>query len=283
MTTTPPPGVYPGIPETEYRSWSAVNASSLKLLERSPAHYRFARDNPKSDDDTDALLVGRMAHMAMFQPDLMDEQVRVWTPPINPKTGKPYGPDTNAAALDRAAFTDMHRGKIIVAESQMAVASAVAAAARANPEIRALLELPGTPEVSIVWDDEDTGLRCQGRIDWLAKGLLLDLKTCEVASNRAVSAMAMRYGYFTQMAFYTDGLAQLYKRQHEAWIIAVEKEPPHGMGRYRVHELGIEWGRKAYKAALSVIAECEASGVWPGYADGELTPPESAIRELNDE
>lgn len=281
-TTTPPPGVYPGVPEIEYRSWDAVNASSLKALERSPAHYRHAKDNPRTED-SEALVVGTLAHMAMFQPALMDDLVRVWTPPINPKTGKPYGMDTNAAAGDRATFADMNRGKMIVTEGQMAVASAVAAAGRANPEVRALLELPGAAEVSIVWDDEDTGLRCKGRIDWLAKGLFLDLKTCEVASNRAVSAMAMRYGYFTQMAFYADGLEKLYKRKHEAWIIAVEKEPPHGMGRYRVHELGIEWGRKSYKAALSVIAECEKSGVWPGYADGELSPPESAIRELNDE
>ena len=56
----PAPGIYRDIPEKEYRSWDAVNISSLKpLWDYSPMAYRFWWTHAKKD--TPELLKGRAA------------------------------------------------------------------------------------------------------------------------------------------------------------------------------------------------------------------------------
>ena len=61
----PTPGVYDGVPFAEYLTWPYVNNSSLGPLNKSPAHYRSAKESERAD--TDAFRLGRLAHCTALE------------------------------------------------------------------------------------------------------------------------------------------------------------------------------------------------------------------------
>src|SRR4029077_6500729 len=60
----------------EYDRLDRVNWSSLKLMARSPAHYRQALIEPPADTDEKAL--GRAIHLSVFEPERVRQLVAVW-------------------------------------------------------------------------------------------------------------------------------------------------------------------------------------------------------------
>jgi hypothetical protein len=66
----------------------------------------------------------------------------------------------------------------------------------------------GDPEVSVLWDDDDTGVPMKARIDYLKEGKILDLKTFNNTSggdiNNVISKHIANYGYYIQRALYGD-------------------------------------------------------------------------------
>ena len=53
------------ISNKEYREREGVSSSDLKKLIKSPAHFRYWKDNPQ--EDTPALLFGRAAHKYVLE------------------------------------------------------------------------------------------------------------------------------------------------------------------------------------------------------------------------
>lgn len=68
MDPFPDPGIYPGIPEAEYRSWPWINWSLLKRVGVSLEQFRYERENPP-EDDTPARRLGRILHAFVLEPD----------------------------------------------------------------------------------------------------------------------------------------------------------------------------------------------------------------------
>ena len=55
------------IPNKEYRAMDGVSSSDLKKMAKSPAHFRYWKDNPK--EDTPSLLFGRAVHKYILEKD----------------------------------------------------------------------------------------------------------------------------------------------------------------------------------------------------------------------
>ena len=53
------------ISNKEYRSREGISSSDLKKIMKSPAHYKYWKDNPQ--EDTPALLFGRAAHKYILE------------------------------------------------------------------------------------------------------------------------------------------------------------------------------------------------------------------------
>lgn len=49
--------------------------------------------------------------------------------------------------------------------------------------------------------------------------------------------------------------------------MTVEKLPPFAVAVYRIDEDALEAGRRMYRRALRLWAECLDRGIWPGYSD----------------
>jgi len=127
-------------------------------------------------------------------------------------------------------------------------------------------------ETSMFWTDVKTGLGCKARCDAMSieHSVICDIKTCQDASDGAFMRDIINYKYHWQAAMYADGAATIAKKPFLFVFIAVEKDPPYGVGVYLISEAFLEAGRKGYKDALNEVLACMTTNVWPCYAEGAV-------------
>src|SRR5690606_21262484 len=103
------------------------------------------------------------------------------------------------------------RGGVPLKPAEWDQAHAMADAIRAHP-IASVLFQPGQgkPEQTLIWQDEETGVWCRARLDWLpepGRGRLIipDYKTCRSAAPGALAKAIAEHGYHQQDDWYRTG------------------------------------------------------------------------------
>lgn len=140
----------------------------------------------------------------------------------------------------------------------------------AHPAAGALLTgCPGKAELSVYWNDPETGELCRCRPDWWRDDdLLIDLKTTDDASPEGFAKSIANWRYDVQDPYYMDGVQLATGRRPRGFVfIAVEKKAPYAVGVYRLDDESRDLGRAQYKADLRRFAECKRTDTWPGYGD----------------
>jgi hypothetical protein len=255
------PGIYPGIPFAEYHRWPGVNFSKLKLFERSPAHAREEMLHPS--EPTVAMALGTAVHSAVLEPDRFAAEYVV-APECDRRTK--IGKET------WAKFEAENPGTIL-SEEDSETCQGISTAVWAHPVAKELLSSRGSKEVCVVWDDQDTGLRCKARIDVIGSvagwPVIADLKSVGDgimdATPDGFSKACARYLYHVQAAHYLAGAEALHSHQRKFWHIAVEKSAPYGCAVYELSEGALAQGEQQRRRWLHRMKECEATGNWPGY------------------
>ena len=238
-----------------YRELPAVNFSTLKTMAKSPLHYLHAVNEPQAPP-SDAMILGSATHKAVLEPDDFGDDFVVWT-------------GARRAGKEWDAFKEASRVHEILTEAMNAKAWEISAAVRAHPAAARLLGGVGVNEHTIVWTDEATGLKCKGRADRIARDrngvdVLIDLKTDRDPDPRAFSNTIAKRSYHMQMAFYRDGLRASGYDIGRVVLIVVESSPPFDVGVLELDEDTLRIGQSEYRALLAKVAECRASGEWPG-------------------
>lgn len=260
-----PLGVVRGMPFRDYLAVPALSNSGLKLLAKSPRHYAASFDPERPDaEPSDAMRRGTLLHTMALEPHAVAQRYRVKPAAMNftTKDGKAWRDATPA-------------GVEIVSEAEHRAACVQARNLRQLPELAALLGA-GEAEVSFFWLDEETGVHCKARADWVfasASGgvVLLDLKTTEDATPEAFGRSCARYGYHRQAAWYTDGWRQATGGDVLGFVFgAVESAWPHDAVPYMLDDAALAKAREQIAGLLQLHSQCERTGHWPGIAS-EIT------------
>jgi len=262
MLKCPEPGVYENVPAEEYFAWEAVSNSKLSLLNKSPRHYQHGYS-----EATPAMALGSLVHSGVLEP-LSIAKRYVFMPNYASHPGnmtasgdRSFSSATKFVKQMEEQFRTLNFDKEIVTEDQYNTMVGMATALAENDKAKQLLR-DGRAEVSVVWDDQETGLRCKARADWLRPGIMADLKTTMDAGQFERSIV--KFGYHRQMAFYSRGLIAN-GIEVEPWIICVEKSAPFGC-RCAPMDLGaIQIGAKEIDELLELLVECQTNNHWPGY------------------
>ena len=263
----PSPGIYEAVPFDTYLTWDAQSNSGLGGIERSLLHYRF---HPPIEE-TDPMRFGTFCHLGRLEPSALFRNYVVMpdlTQGICTKDGKAAkSPKATAEYAERVERWEAANapGKIIVTQDEFNAMVGVVAALDANELAHKWFTSPGQNEVCIVWDDPDTGIRCKGRLDKLARGIgiIADLKTTRDCLWFAKQIAERRY--YRQGAMYIDGVMVLTGEVCQFGIVAVENTQPFGVMAAPLKESAVDLGREEYKAALRQIADARRTNVWPGY------------------
>lgn len=274
------PGAYSDIPNEVYHRdpsllpGPSISASGLKtLLGRSPRHYWY--DSPLNPDrppekDKPHFNVGKAAHDLLLLSERWPECYHVLPADFNANATKAQADWHAEREAARAA------GKVILKADEAETVRAMAASLRANAFAAAALS-NGESEVTLVWQDQETGVWLRVRPDFLphpvrkavaAFRAVPDLKTAADGSPKAFARQIANFGYAQSAALYSDGIKAIFGAHPTNWIhVVLEKEPPHVVSLYELPGEDIERGRWLNRKAIRVFADCLSSDAWPGYAD----------------
>lgn len=227
----------------------ALHWSQLKLIGRSPAHYKHALSRPFVA--TAAMRLGTAVHHLLLdgphKPVIFDGASR--------------------RTKEWAAFSSAQPvGATILLASEMDEARAIADAVLADPVAAPRLE--GARELDLAWTA--AGRQCAGRLDILGTDLF-DLKTTADASPERFPWQVRRMDYAAQLAWYYDGaIAAGLPEPRLCGLIAVETSPPYPVVVYELTAEMLDMGRRRSRALLERLLVCEASDEWPGYAQAPI-------------
>lgn len=261
------PGIYRGMSFADYCAIPAINQSTLKEMSRSPAHYKDLLVKPRKE--TKAMITGRAVHTALTDGMEAFKSEYILGGPINDKTGKIYGRDSNKF---QEWLAQQPADKVYLTDDEWEAVHGIIESLEDYPLIKSFL-MDGTQEdneVTMVWKDEESGLICKGRCDllrpsWASIG---DIKTNEDASHEGGDSSYVNFEYYCQGAFYIDGAKAcgIDGITHFMFLFA-EKNRPYGWSIRPMIQEDVALGRSINKTDLLKIAECRQSGKWPGYPE----------------
>lgn len=253
-------GIYPGVPRAEYERIEAINYSTLKLFDKSAAHARESMIHPSQP--TDAMDLGTALHTAIYEPARFESEY-VQAPKVDRRT--------TAGKKTWAEFEDSHRGKEYLSADDWDRCKHMADAIYQHDIASALLSAPGKNEVTILWTDSKTGIRCKSMLDriclWLGWTVVVDLKSTVDASAFGFQKAVAKYLYDEQASFYLHGLhvlgGQTVKRRF-LWM-AAENVRPWCVAVYEPDADSLEEGGRMWRTHLDTYARCLELQQWPGY------------------
>lgn len=273
------PKVVDGLPADAYHAdRTSISSSGLRALlaPGCPAQFKYDRDNPqapKKDFD-----LGNAAHLYVLGegPELEVIDFPDWR-------------KKDAQIQRDEAYL---AGKVPLLTKDHDMVQAMADAIRQHP-IAGPLFTPGrgVAEQSIYWTDRRTGVRCRCRPDWIptrqdnGRLVVVDYKTAKAVDEAALAKAVYDRGYHAQAAFYLDGVkaAGLHGDQEPAFIFVFQtKTAP-----YLVHLVELDFpalalGAARNERALRIYADCERTGIWPGFNDRITYLPLPAWAERRD-
>jgi len=260
------------IPADIYHAYPAASNSGLKLVARSPAHFKYA---PKQTE-TRSKVLGKALHTAALEPGVFYKEYTLLHD-AKDRTTKEY-----------KDAKKVHGEEFVLVSSECEKVEGIMKSLWNDPEIASLLSKPGHNELSGFSIDPETGITCKHRFDKLMNsGIGIDLKTTIDARHDAFSRAIYNYNYHVQAAFYMDQYEWITGKPLKDFIfIAVESDAPCACKMYRLDHESLQVGRDTYRRALDQYAECKASGTWPAYHnDGveEISIPKWALNKYDEQ
>lgn len=274
-------GIYKAVSRTRYDSIKErVNFSTLKEMKKCPRKYKHAVE-VRGKKDTDAMKLGRVVHVAVFEPERFKDSVAVW------EEGPRKGPEWKA-------FQDRNRDRELLTLKEHTTCMVMQDVMRNEPRLAKYLD--GNPtEVTMLWDSPlpippdqlPVSMPSKGRIDCNARNAIIDLKTTKDCEPAVFGRQAYDLRYRVQAAWYLDGYVLAGGDPKPYKIITVENVEPYIVEIYNPTRDQIFAGRNEYLTWLMKLQECRATNTWPGYSmNGEemdLEEPPWADRDSEDE
>lgn len=257
-----------------YLSWPLWSSSLIGgWRTRTPRYMKWLRDGGKDDAQTAASTLGSLTHTAILEPDLLET---LYVPEPKPcsatfttASGAPAINPRATKAFKEAVAELEATGKTVVGFDAWTAALEMRDAVYRHTAAAALLKNPGPVELSGIWTDPETGVRCKIRPDKLVPdiGANVNVKTSQNPNRDPWSVDLYRYGYYRDFAFYERGLRTLGFDHQRAIALVIETTGPLE-DRVCVHELDegtMDAGHQLVEKYLYEIARCESSGIWPGH------------------
>lgn len=249
----------------------SLSSTGAKALLRSPAHYKWQKENPVTKSTFD---LGHAVHSMVLGVGLeivaIPEEILASNGAASTKEAKEFIANARES------------GQVPLKADVVAECVALTESVLAHPLARTLLEREGKAEQSLFAQDPESGVWLRARIDYLSDvpdigaTTIVDLKTAVSADPRDFGRAAAEFGYDIQAEFYMHvlGLARGDKNIDFRFVV-VEKSAPYLVS---VIELDAEYaaiGQVRMRRAIDTFKECVEKNVWPGYPeiDNLVGPP----------
>ena len=245
----------------DYRACKGISSTELKKIAKSPAHYRYWKDNPQQD--TPALLFGRAAHKYMLEKDDFFTEFAV-APNVDRRTKQ--------GKEEWALFEHDNQGKDIISCDDMEKIKAMYDALYSTPFVSNLLS--GKKELSYFLKDEETGLVIKCRPDCETQigdtHILIDYKTTDNADSDEFMKQAIKLMYDMQLYMYSYILEKIKGFKYDVIFIAQEKQPPYAVNILQANKYFLASGEDMFRTYLNIYKECLETGNWYSYVNDSI-------------
>lgn len=265
-------GIRTDLPHEAYLSIPALSSSALKVIhEQSLMHYDYRRRNPKPP--TPNMILGTALHMRVLEPDRAKVEILTVPGDAPKKATKAQinAKSPSAAVIESmdwwAAWERQAEGKVVLDASQAEIVDGMVEAVTNHPRFDELFG-GGQAEVSLQWADAGHDMPCKCRFDYLTPdGFGSDLKSCADASPDGFARASAGFLYHFQAAHYATGYEALQGEPLRGFVfVAVESEPPHGVGIYVMPENAIRFALDRIATLKARLKEAQATNRYPGYS-----------------
>lgn len=268
-----------------------LSSSLLKKYLISPKCYKHSLDNPV-DEKSDALRFGSLFHDLMTccaeHYDNGTEAIGQWLsgiavfePPVNEKTGQPYGSTTKAYSTAFEAFLQANAGKTIASNEELSLVqkmcqSLLIHSGATSEQVRKLLKWAKATEVSYFYETED-GIKLKVRPDLLTNGKIVDWKTCSLDSldEDSIARQIIKYRYDVSLSMYQYVIHAIEGRWLTPILVFVQKQEPFDAIMCDISEWCYTYdpdddfvkpgvGALEFRKLLDLHTGCVKNNEWPG-------------------
>jgi len=182
------------MPAEEYHALPRLSSSGIKrLLVSAQDFYVGSWFNPQEREESDAFMLGSAYHKRILEGKDAFDAAYVVKPDCDKRT--------TAGKQLYAEWLEDHPGAIPIAEDIYEQINK----ARAGEHFYG-----GRSEVTVLWDDEETGVPMKARLDYLTDTQIMDLKTFSNSGgkniDRLLASHVVNYGYHIQAAVYSEAV-----------------------------------------------------------------------------
>lgn len=280
MSVITQPGIY-DLTNEQYHAdpcpeMSLSSSGARELLSCCPAKFMAAKKLPR--ENKRCFDIGSAGHLMVLEPHLFAQKVcEVEYPDWRTKAAK-----EERDAAYAAGRIPLLSKEVVDIRAMHSVVWRDTLSARAFSG--------GKAEQSLVWRDEEFGIWCRLRPDYMPNNAarIFDYKTAADGSPGAFMKDIYNRGYHQQAAWYLDGYeAVTGHRPREFWFVVQEKTAPFLLSFFQMDEMSLEIGRTLNRQAKGIFAWCLRNNRWPGYqpeVDGKArffitSPPAWLVRE----
>lgn len=275
--------------EEEYRADESVNFHTLADFHRDPRAWLAGHFDQK--EETDAMRFGTALHARILEGDAaFGSKVAIFDPPINAKTGEPFGTATKAYKDALADFMATSVGKTPITKGDAELVDVLEESFRFHPVAPSILgrEWRET-ELNVKGEYEIDGepVAVKGRLDCVSDAGLVDLKTtAQLAGYDGRDRFRYAcydFGYIAQLGFYHRLLTDFCGAPPTTpcWLIALEKTAPNRVAVYRLSQEVVEKARGVVWSWLCEYVRARRTNIFESRFDSvQLIDRYDAERDL---
>jgi len=259
----PQSGLVYDMPEADYHTHPALSSTGARRMLRPgcPALFDFERRNPR--EATQAMKLGRAAHRETLGVG-SDIVLGDW-PDFRTKAAQEWRDEAEAAGL----IPLLRDGK------QWQHVRGMRDALHAHPLFGRLFDPErGHAEVSAFWTDDETGVECRARFDFLPdpvdgrRLVIPDYKKTADPEPGAFARDAAKYGYPMQADWYLRGAQALGLGTSPAFVFATQSaDPPYLVSVVQLSRQDLILASHRNRIALHTFKACTEADRWPGYGE----------------
>lgn len=258
------PGLYHNVPDVEYHQWAAWSKSAMFSGRTMREVHEYLQG--KNEPSTGKQRLGDLVHQRVLESKLIDwDNVVVVTDVVMESTGKSRKLTTDAKPDTWAQADKDNPGKVVIADGWADQIDAMAEAFKTNREAVALLERATDREVSVVWEDEQTGLLMKSRLDGAASGLVVDAKsTSEADPDAWQRRIAIDFYYDVQCTMYLEAAKAAGYGECDFKFIVQHTSPPYAVVVHEPDDAFLKVGRARWRERVAKVALAFVNDEWVG-------------------
>ena len=267
-----------------------ISSSELKQMLVSPKWFKYSQEHPDNTISLENATKGSVYHDMLCSivntgnTEAFKASWAVFIPPVNEKTGKPFGYDTQAYLKARDEFLALNPGKEICGQNDIDLAEKMIQELRfGNKHLSAdinFLIKHGKAETSHFCEYQGAFFKIRTDLETSTK--IVDWKTCqqEVPKVENWSKQVVKMGYDISAAFYQLFCFITTGKWKTFYWVAQEKEPPYDFNLIDASNWAFEItkdadgqqtviphsGAQKFIKLLEIYIQCVEKDEWPGYS-----------------